>query len=56
MISYISADQKTSTARNDLRKKVSLLILRTVMLLKWCYRMASLDFLPIDSDKVVYAI
>jgi PAS domain S-box-containing protein len=50
------ADQKsTSTARNDLRKKVSLFNFENRYVTKWCYRMA-LDSLPIDSDKVVYAI
>jgi hypothetical protein len=58
MISYISLTKKhTSTARNDLRKKVSLFNFENryvtkigaVVWLLW-------TSLPIDSDKVVYAI
>jgi hypothetical protein len=54
MISYI--DQKsTSTARNDLRKKVSLFNFEN----RYVTKMLSYGLwtsLPIDSDKVVYAI
>jgi PAS domain S-box-containing protein len=57
MISYISLTKKTSTARNDLRKKVSLFNFEnryvTKMVLSYGLLWTSL---PIDSDKVVYAI
>jgi PAS domain S-box-containing protein len=51
------ADQKsTSTARNDLERRCLYLILRTVMLLKMVLSFLLWTSLPIDSDKVVYAI
>jgi hypothetical protein len=56
MISYISLTKSTSTARNDLRKKVSLFNFENRYVTKMVLSYLLWTSLPIDSDKVVYAI